>query len=258
MSDKEEKQAAMDFEVIEDSEETAVAINERRAIAQPMETTMSGFDRLVELAVTKDFDPDKMRQVFDMVNAQKDREAKETFEREFAAMQAEFIPATKSKQGYEFKYAPLEILQKHFGPIIAAHGFSQTWDEIMLDNGWKRVIMTISGHGHSRDTKFDVPPMEATKRQNAVQVMGGMSTYGMRYTYRAGYALPIEAEDADDMGGKLDDKIEVAIAKMKHAGDYNELDEIFRDAYKNANANGKKALQQAKQDWMANGGELPI
>ena len=66
----------------------------------------------------------------------------------------------------------------------------------MTETG-KRVIMSISGYGHTKTTSFDVPKIEGTNRQNAVQAAGAMSTYGRRYTFIAGFGLTVKGEDDD-------------------------------------------------------------
>lgn len=118
------------------------------------------------------------------------------FDAHFAVMQAELGTVARGKQGHGYMYAALEDLQRQCGPTIATHGFSYSWREDAIEGG-KRVIMTISGHGHSRETSFDVPGLTGTQRMNAVQVAGAMSTYGRRYTFIAGFGIVIDDEDRD-------------------------------------------------------------
>lgn len=130
------------------------------------------------------------------------RQSKLEYDRHFSEMQAEFGSAKRTKEGYGYKYAPIEELQKEYGPIIAKHGFSYRWNEEKIEGG-KRCTMTVSGWGHSESNSFDIPTMEAPvnregkKTSNAVQVAGGMSTYGRRYTFIAGFGVIIEDEDPD-------------------------------------------------------------
>lgn len=130
------------------------------------------------------------------------RQAKLDFNRHFAEMQSDFTSARRTKEGYGYKYAPLDVIQKAYGPIIAKHGFSYRWNEVAIEGG-KRCIMTISGYGHSEENSFDIPAMEAPvnrdgkKTSNPVQIAGGMSTYGRRYTFVAGFGVIIEDEDPD-------------------------------------------------------------
>jgi len=124
------------------------------------------------------------------------RHASLEFDRHFAEMQADFVPASRSKKGYDYRYAPVEALQKQHGPIISAHGFSYRWKEESIETG-KRCTLIISGHGSSRENSFDVPMITGTKQMNPIQVAGAMSTYGRRYTFISGFGVIIEDEDTD-------------------------------------------------------------
>ena len=151
---------------------------------------------VLAMAVDRDLDIDKLRALIQMRAEEEARQARLAYAEEFARMQSEFTAVSRSKQGYDYRYAPIEVLQKAYGPIIARHRFSYRWREEALEVG-KRVIMTISGHGHSEDTSFDIPKLEGTKQMNPVQVAGAMSTYGRRYTFIAGFGVIIDDEDTD-------------------------------------------------------------
>lgn len=152
---------------------------------------------LIAMAINQNLDTDKLQALIEMKNREEERRAKQEFERRFAEMQAEFESAHRTKQGYDYRYAPIEELQKQYGPIIAKHGFSYRWREEALESGAKRVVLTISGHGHEKENSFDVPQIEGTKQMNPVQVAGAMSTYGRRYTFISGFGIIIEDEDQD-------------------------------------------------------------
>jgi len=124
------------------------------------------------------------------------RQAALEFDRHFSVMQSEFGSASRNKQGYKFRYAPIESLQLEFGPTIAKHGFSYSWSETQIEGG-KRVTMTISGYGSSRVNSFDVPALSGTDRMNEIQVAGAQSTYGRRYSFISGFGIIIADEDTD-------------------------------------------------------------
>ena len=124
------------------------------------------------------------------------RHAALAFDTHFAAMQAEFRVVGRNKQGFKFKYAPIEALQMEYTPTIAKHGFSYSWDEEQIEGG-KRCRLTISGYGSKRQNTFDVPLLTGTDRMNEIQVAGAMSTYGRRYTFISGFGIIIADEDSD-------------------------------------------------------------
>lgn len=180
-----------DSGVIDDS--TAVVTHEHYAPAP----TGSNADALIRLAIDRDADMDKLERLIALRDREEAKEAKRRFDEQFAQMQAEFKAVGRSKQGYDYKYAPIEVLQRAYGPTIAEHGFSYRWREESIEGGGKRCTMTITGHGHSEETSFDVPKIEGTKQMNPVQVAGAMSTYGRRYTFIAGFGVIIDEEDDD-------------------------------------------------------------
>jgi hypothetical protein len=157
-------------------------------------------ENLIRMAIDKDIDIAKLEKLIELRNAQQERQAKADYEQHFAAMQAEFVPVSKTKNGYEnrFKYAPLDEIQRIYGPIIAKHGFSYRHREESIEAGGKRVYMRISGWGYSEETFFDIPRLEANRMQNPIQIMGAMSTYGRRYTFMSGFGVIVADEDADD------------------------------------------------------------
>ncbi len=159
----------------------------------------SAGDSLVRLAIEKGIDVDNLQRLINMRNAEIERQAKLDFQTNFAIMQSRFGSVSREKQGYGYKYAPIELLQKTFGPIIAEHGFSYSWRESLVENmpDWKRCILTISGYGYSQENHFDIPPVERTKQMNAVQAVGAMSTYGRRYSFISGFGIIIDDEDPD-------------------------------------------------------------
>lgn len=152
---------------------------------------------LLAMAINRGVDTDKLQALIDMKNAEEARRAKQEFDRRFAEMQAEFEPARRTKQGHDYMYAPVEELQRQYGPIIAKHGFSYRWKETDLDNDKKRVTLQISGYGHTEENSFDVPAIEGTKMMNAIQREGARSTYGRRYTFISGFGVVVDDLDND-------------------------------------------------------------
>jgi len=209
-------------------EQPGMVVKKRKESSQP---DMGAVDPLIRLAVDKDFDLDRLTKLIDLREQERSRQAKQDFGTHFAAMQSEFTAVQRSKKGYEYKYAPIEVLQRHFGPVIAQHGFSYRWREETIDTG-KRCTMIVSGWGHSEETYFDIPRLEGTKQMNAIQVAGAMSTYGRRYTFIAGFGVIIEDEDTD---GTYDDALTYAeeIKIIRDCPDIEQLATIWKTVFEN-------------------------
>lgn len=176
-------------------------------------------------------------------NSERALHNKEEFDFHFAKMQGEFTSAHRVKEGYGYKYAPLEELQRVYMPVIAKHGFGFTWDEEPIEDGGKRVTMTISGYKHDRRNSFDVPKGDAVVsnsgkvKQTAVQVRGVMTTYGRRYTFIAGFGVVIEDEDADGIPEGTGANYAEDATSLQSSGNLDELMASWRRIYPTIQSN---------------------
>lgn len=209
---------------------------------------------LIRLAIDKGIDTDKLEKLIELRNKEIDRQSQADFEAAFSRMQAEFIAVVKDKVAKDegkalYSYAPLETLQEVVGPIIARHGFSYAWREESIEMG-KRVVMSISGYGHTKTTSFDVPKIEGTKRQNAIQVAGAMSTYGRRYTFIAGFGLTVKGEDDDAASLTFDDGVRYAeyVRRIKECKTLDDLKSVWPIVYKELDGDniGREIVGKAK------------
>lgn len=228
-----------DGEIIED---TYPATVETTAVKPCDNSTAS----LLLMAVDRNIDADKLEKLIELKNKEEERQAKKDFNFNFAKMQKEFDPVSKSKQGYEFKYAPVEVLQKFYGPVIAKHGFSYRWREEAAELG-KRCVLIISGWGHSEENFFDVPFLEFTgkmkDRVNSVQVAGAMSTYGKRYTFTSGFGLIVEDEPDIDSLSFLDGaEYAEDIKKIRECKTMDELVKVWKGVWTLSNERGRSVL----------------
>jgi hypothetical protein len=181
-----------------------------------LEIRESAGDSLVRFAIENKVDVDNLQRLIDMRNAEIERQAKVDFQFHFALMQKAFVSVSREKQGYNYKYAPIELLQKTLGPIIAEHGFSYSWREETIPEG-KRCVLAISGYGHTQENYFDIPKLEKTKEMNSVQVVGAMSTYGRRYSFISGFGVIIDDEDPDARISEVEKLQDVKNSKGEYA-----------------------------------------
>lgn len=148
------------------------------------------------MAVIQSGNVDALEKVIALREREETRKSALTFDENFSKMQSAFESVARTKKGYGYQYAPIEALQKSYGPIISKHGFSYAWSEDPVENG-TRCTMTIYGHGSSRSNSIIVPALPQTKSMNAIQAVGAQSTYSRRYTFIAGFGVIIDDEDAD-------------------------------------------------------------
>ena len=166
--------------------------------------------KLMQIALQGDASIEMLERLIDLKNSEEERGFKRDFDFHFAEMQREFKPVKRDKKGDKGKYAPLDSLQKRFGPVIATHGFSYRWSEESLPEGRLRVRLSVSGYGYTQENYKDLPAYvpdtggsSGKPIMNILQAEGARSTYGQRYTFIAGFGLIIE--DADDDGMSFDD-----------------------------------------------------
>ena len=224
-------------------EQMELEVVEEAAI-QPMEAPTDPSDRLIWLAIQGNADVDKLEKLIELKNREEERANKKEFDLHFAEMQAEFAPVARSKQGDKSKYAPIEALQKQYGTSISKHHFSYRWSEESLPDGGLRVILTISGYGHSESNHKDLPVYEPDKGSssgkpimNAMQAEGVRSTYGRRYTFKDGFGISEEDEDTD---GSFDDGVTYAeyIRKLNEETDPSKMVAIGREMYRELKKEG--------------------
>ena len=167
---------------------------------------------LITYALTND-KLDALDKLIALKNAEEDRAAKLEFDRHFAEMQKDYEPVRRSTKGQFGVFADLNSILSVYGPILAKHGFSTSWEEedIADKAGWKRIWNLISGYGYTKRSKFDCPPAPlldgGAKGANVIQGQGIQSSYGKRYSFNSNAGVILTDEDKD--GATFDDGLAI-------------------------------------------------
>ena len=219
----------------------AIAKAKPRAVVKP-KVEMSETGALVQMAIDKNLDLDKLERVIEMHKGMKADQAKDSFNRAFAEMKAE-LPVIK--KGMEAKnddgsvmymFAPLEDLQEGCDSILSKYGFSYHWEEEFIESSNSKRVIFILEHrdGHQRSNYFDVPDIQGTKRNNAIQVQGIKSTYGKKYTFQSGTGVIVKGEDKDANFLTFDDAVNYAddIIWIKTCKTREDLKPVWTKIYK--------------------------
>lgn len=174
---------------------------------------------LITYALTND-KLDALDKLIALKNAEEDRAARLEFERHFAEMQKDYKPVKRASVNKQFNspYADLNDIMAVYGPILAKHGFSTTWEESLIPEqpGWKLITSLISGYGYTKKASFPCPPLESNgvnekgneKGANAIQRQGIQTAYGRRQSFTSNAGVIQTDEDQD--GGTFDDGIAIA------------------------------------------------
>jgi len=197
---------------------------------------VSKSDELLTLAIDRNLDVEKLEALIRLRNAEEEREAKRRFESAFSAMQSKFTPVGRSKATDKYHYAPLDAIKKMADPIIAAHGFAYRWSEEDLPDGRLKISLTISGYDWSTTNSKTLPAYDPDKTSsgkaimNVLQAEGARQSYGMRYTFIAGFGITVEDEDDDGVNFEVDEVLEHAekIKLIRAATDLKALAELWK------------------------------
>lgn len=146
--------------------------------------------RLLQMAIEKDLDVDKLRALMDLRDREDRRKSEREFEEHFAEMQKDYIPAFKTKtvhtkSGAEaYNYCPLPQILAVYAPILARHGFSYRWEEMEVQGkNEKMTTCFLSGYGFTRQASISLPYGDQNLLINSIQARGATSEYGRRYTF---------------------------------------------------------------------------
>lgn len=157
-------------------------------------TIMSVIERV---ASNPDADITKLSAMLDMQERVLNRNAKQSFTADLAAMQLDLPRVVERGEGHnQAKYARLEDINDQIRPTLHKYGFAITF-RVKHDEGKGIFITTVLSHreGHSEETTIPLAP-DTSGSKNAVQAIGSTISYGKRYGICA--LLNISTGDDDD------------------------------------------------------------
>lgn len=153
-------------------------------------------ERLMELALTKKADVEVMERLLVMRDKLKSEQAKEAFDKSMATFQAQCPTIQRTKQGYNYKYAPLEAIVEQVKGLLAESGFSYTFDTDEADGAVIIYCKVKHIQGHMEVSKATIT-RETTTKMNASQQSGAAMTYGKRYAFINAFGILTGDEDVD-------------------------------------------------------------
>ncbi len=151
---------------------------------------------LLEMAVQKDFDVAKLKELMGLQREWQKEEAKADFLSAMTRFQLNMPEIRRTKKAHNSKYAPLEHIISAIKEELASCMLSYRWE--VVQNGSISVTCIISHvAGHSERTTMSADRDESGNK-NAIQALGSADTYLKRYTLIS--ALGITTADEDDDG----------------------------------------------------------
>lgn len=167
-----------------------------QAVSHETQAIMQMIERVV---LNPEADMDKLDKMLDMQERILNRNAKQAFTADLAAMQSELPLVGKAGEGHnKAKYAKLEDINEAIRPTLQKYGFAVTFRVKQTDK--LLTVIAILSHrlGHSEDTDLMLP-LDASGSKNAVQAVGSTISYGKRYALCA----LLNISTGDDTDGNL-------------------------------------------------------
>lgn len=134
------------------------------------------------VALDPNVDLAKLEKMLDMQERILERDARQAFAADMAAMQAEMPRVFKLATGHNITYARLEDINDAVRPVLQKFGFCVTFD-IKQPTPDAVVIAAICSHklGHTQSAELSLP-LDTSGSKNKVQAVGSTISYGKRYT----------------------------------------------------------------------------
>lgn len=186
--------------------------------------------QLLALAVDKDLDIDKLRQLMELQKEWQADQARKVFFEAFTNFQSECPDIRKTKGvGFEtktggktdYKYAPLADITRQIGKTLKKFDLSYRW-EISDEKEVIKVTCIVSHvSGHSERTTMTASP-DTSGSKNSIQARGSAVEYLKRYTLIG--ALGISTADSD-VDGQMPE-IDIDILHKQYMTLYGQLIQI--------------------------------
>jgi len=212
------------------------------------------------VAMSPDADIEKLERMLDMQERVLNRNAKQAFTADLAAMQEDLPRIIEHGVGHNnAKFAKLEDINDVIRPVLHRHGFAVTF-RIKNENNLVWVYTVLSHKmGHSEETSIPLA-LDNSGNKNAVQAVGSSISYGKRY----GICAMLNISTGDDVDGGLPTNVPQnlpditdALQSIKDALDMPALHKAFSESwnyYKDKSLRAQlTAAKDIKKKELANG-----
>lgn len=178
-------------------------ITQEQQVPAPIKYESQQPMRLLELAINRDADIDKLERLMSMQTQWDERNAKREFLAAMARFQSKCPDIKKMKQGHNYKYAPLADIVAQVRDLIAECGLCYRFEQDH-DKGIRVTCIVSHESGHSESNTMVAAP-DTSGSKNAIQAIGSAVQYLMRYTFVGAFGITTADEDID---ARLPEKVE--------------------------------------------------
>lgn len=177
------------------------------------------------VALSPDADIMKLEKMLDMQERVLDRQSKQAFAADMAAMQADLPIIAETSKGHNNNYAKFDSIIAKVRPIMQAYGFAVAFEVDQSQDKLIKVTAKVTHkEGHSESTSIALPA-DSGGSKNAVQAIGSTVSYGKRYTFCA--LLNIATGEDDDGQGASALNSEDCAALLKNSKSIHQLGEAW-------------------------------
>lgn len=161
--------------------------------------------KLLEMAVSKNADLDKLEKLMDLQERWDATQAKKAYYLSLSKFQRDCPPVLKTKAGYDdrYYYAPLDQIIKVIKPSLFKNKLTYRWEQAEKDNKIHVTCIITHVDGHSEQTTLESVP-DTSGGKNPIQSKGSAVQYLRRYTLESVLGIATSATDND--GGKPTEK----------------------------------------------------
>ena len=207
--------------------------------------------KLLELAISKDLDVDKLTKLMDLQERWDAQQSKKSFLQAMSNFQSKCPILTKSKNvsfgNTSYNYIPLGEIAKQIKELLNECGLSYRWET--KENGNISITCIVSHiDGHSESNTMTAQK-DGSGSKNEIQQIGSTMTYLQRYTLIGALGISSADQDAD---GEQPKKEEIKRSKTESDVLLQNAMKVI-DSYENADdlqSNAKPILNQQVEKGM--------
>lgn len=206
--------------------------------AAPRPISVTPMD-LIQAAVAKDFDIDKLTKLLDLQERWEKNEAKKAYVAAMKAFKAETPEILRNRTAsieskregaasYGYAYATLDNVCEKLCPALSKHGLTHRW-KVQQMEGKVRVTCVITHElGHSEEESTLEAGADQTGGKNNLQAYGSTLTYLERYTLLAACGVAVKGQDTDAIAPL--EGLDQALKAIAEAPDTSALQNIYKNA----------------------------
>lgn len=150
---------------------------------------------LLEMAINKGADVDQLEKLMALQERYDAKQAKSNFLKSMTEFQSIVPRITKTKNGHNYKYAPLADIVEQIKDTLQVCGLSFRFEQDHKDGIEVDCVVSHIG-GHSERTKMKAEA-DTSGSKNSVQAIGSTVQYLQRYTLIGALGLTTADEDID-------------------------------------------------------------